>query len=147
MYVCCRSYSTQDCSVWHYTTEIINFNMQRKITESLTKHSDSKIKSKQYHEKSKIPFSYMLYAYYVKEPIGELNLKRALVKIQESFLLPSFIFFSTGSDSHFWEFHPSSVILGVFVFFFMLIFCESLALYVKFRGHICLYCIPTCIAQ
>ena len=29
-------------------------------------------------EKSKIPFSYMLYAYSVKEPIGELNLKRAL---------------------------------------------------------------------
>ena len=30
------------------------------------------------HEKSKIPFSYMLYAYSVKEPIGELNLKRDL---------------------------------------------------------------------
>ena len=30
------------------------------------------------HEKSKIPFSYMLYAYSVKDPIGELNLKRAL---------------------------------------------------------------------
>ena len=30
------------------------------------------------HEISKIPFSYMLYAYSVKEPIGELNLKRAL---------------------------------------------------------------------
>ena len=30
------------------------------------------------HEKSKIPFSYVLYAYSVKEPIGELNLKRAL---------------------------------------------------------------------
>ena len=30
------------------------------------------------HETSKIPFSYMLYAYSVKEPIGELNLKRAL---------------------------------------------------------------------
>ena len=29
------------------------------------------------HEKSKIPFSYMLNAYSVKEPIGELNLKRA----------------------------------------------------------------------
>ena len=80
-------------------------------------------------EKSKILFSYMLYAYSVKEPIGELNLK-----IQESF--PSFIFFSTGSDSCFWEFHPSSVILGVFVFFFILIFCESLALYAKSRGLI-----------
>ena len=55
------------------------------------------------------------------------------MKIQESFL-PSFIFFSTGSDSRFWEFHPSSVILGVFVFFF--IFCESLALYAKSRGLI-----------
>ena len=31
------------------------------------------------------------------------------MKIQESFL-PSFILFSTGSDSRFWEFHPSSVI-------------------------------------
>ena len=30
------------------------------------------------YEKSKIPFSYMLYAYSVKESIGELNLKRAL---------------------------------------------------------------------
>ena len=30
------------------------------------------------YEKTKIPFSYMLYAYSVKEPIGELNLKRAL---------------------------------------------------------------------
>ena len=29
-------------------------------------------------KKSKIPFSYMLYAYSVIEPIGELNLKRAL---------------------------------------------------------------------
>ena len=47
----------------------------------------------------------------------------------------SFIF-STGSDSCFWEFHPSSVILGVFVFFFILIFCESLALYAKSRGFI-----------
>ena len=31
------------------------------------------------HEKSKIPISFMLYAYSVKEPIGELNLKRAFV--------------------------------------------------------------------
>ena len=30
------------------------------------------------YEKSKIPFSYMLYAYSVREPIGELSLKRAL---------------------------------------------------------------------
>ena len=30
------------------------------------------------HEKSNIPFSYMLYDYSVKEPIRELNLKRAL---------------------------------------------------------------------
>ena len=34
--------------------------------------------SKCTYEKSKIPFSYMLYAYFVKEPIGELNLKSAL---------------------------------------------------------------------
>ena len=70
------------------------------------------------------------YAYSVKEPIGELNLKRALDEdIYRSLfflLFPSFILFSTGSDSRFWEFHPSSVILGVFVFFFILIF-ESLA--------------------
>ena len=30
------------------------------------------------YEKSNTPFSYMLYAYSVKKPIGELNLKRAL---------------------------------------------------------------------
>ena len=53
------------------------------------------------HEKSKIPFSYMLYAHSVKEPIGELNLKRALDEDTAVFssilLFPSFIFFSTGS--------------------------------------------------
>ena len=32
------------------------------------------------HEKSNIPFPYMLYDYSVKKPIGELNLKRALDK-------------------------------------------------------------------
>ena len=75
------------------------------------------------HEKSKIPFSYMLYAYSVKEPIGELNLKRALD--EDTGVFSSF-FFSTGSDSRFWEFHPSSLI---FVFFFILIFCESFMYY------------------
>ena len=40
--------------------------------------SCSRIRTVLLHEKSKIPFSYMLYAYSVKEPIGELNLKRAL---------------------------------------------------------------------
>ena len=35
---------------------------------------------------------------------------------------------------YFWEFHPSSVILGIFVFF--LIFCESLALRAKSRALI-----------
>ena len=77
------------------------------------------------------------YAYSVKEPIGELNLKRALDKdtgVFSSFF--SFIFFSTGSDSRFWEFHPSSVILGVFVFIFILIFCESLAQHVYM---LCMY--------
>ena len=60
----------------------------------------------------------------LKEPIGELNLKRALD--EDTGVFSSFFhFFSTGSDSRFWEFHPSSVILGVFVFFFVLIFCES----------------------
>ena len=39
------------------------------------------------------------YAYSVKEPIGELNLKRALDEARSLFFLlfPSFIFFSTGS--------------------------------------------------
>ena len=83
------------------------------------------------YEKSKIPFSYMLYAYSVKEPIGELNLKRTL----DEDTGVSFIFFSTGSNNRFWEFHPSSVILGVFVFFFILTFCESLA-YVHDEIHL-----------
>ena len=47
------------------------------------------------HEKSKIPFSYMLYAYSVKEPIGELNLKRALDEDTGVF----FFFFSLLSSS------------------------------------------------
>ena len=61
------------------------------------------------------------------------------MKIQESFLPSfSFIFFSTGSDCRFREFHPSSVILGVFVIFiiFILIFCESLA---------CICCFVVCL--
>ena len=59
------------------------------------------------------------YAYSVKEPIGELNLKRALDE-------------DTGVFSSFfhlllhWVRHPSSVILGVFIFFFILIFCECM---------------------
>ena len=72
----------------------------------------------------KIPFSYMLYAYSVKEPIWELNLKRALDEdtgvfssffnpllhwVRQPFLgIPPFI-----SD-------PVSLCL-----FFILIFCES----------------------
>ena len=63
------------------------------------------------------------YAYSVKEPIGELNLKRALD--EDTGVFSSF--FSLLSSSSPLEFHPSSVILGVFVFFFILIFCESLA--------------------
>ena len=66
----------------------------------------------------------MLYAYSVKDPIGELNLKRALD--EDTGVFSSF---SPGSDSRIWEFHPSSVILGVFVFFFILIFCESSSMY------------------
>ena len=38
-----------------------------------------------------------------------------------SILLGFFSFFFTGSDNCFWEFHPSSVTLGVFVF--LLFFC------------------------
>ena len=44
------------------------------------------------HEKSKIPFSYMLYAYSVKKPIGKLNLKKAKdsqkIKIEKRQRLP-----------------------------------------------------------
>ena len=49
----------------------------------------------------------------------------------QSFLL----FFSTGPDSCFWEFHPSSVTLAIFDFFF-LIFCESLAPMIFFLHHV-----------
>ena len=52
------------------------------------------------HEKSKIPFSYMLYAYSVKKPIGEQNLKRALDEDKGVYsLFPFshfFVLFSTG---------------------------------------------------
>ena len=66
--------------------------------------------------------------------LGELNLKRALDEdtgVFSSFLSLLSSSSPTGSDSRFWEFHPSSVILGVSVFFLILIFCESLALYAK----------------
>ena len=59
------------------------------------------------------------YIYFRVKSYRELNLVRALDARVFSFYL------STGSDSCFWEFHPSSVTLGIFVFF--LIFCESLA--------------------
>ena len=48
---------------------------------------------------------------------------RALDEDTKRFLLLLF-FFSIGPDRCFWEFHPSFVTLGIFVFF--LIFCESL---------------------
>ena len=54
-----------------------------------------------------------LLAYSVEEPTGELNLKTALdedtgvFSFFFYFLSSSFIFFSTGSDSCFWDFHPS----------------------------------------
>ena len=82
------------------------------------------------YEKSKIPFSYML-CLFCKEPIGKLNLKRALDEdtgvfspffhllhwVREPFLgIPPFI-----SD-------PGSL--------FIMIFCESLALCAKSRGLI-----------
>ena len=44
------------------------------------------------------------------------------MRIQEFPLSPSLLFFSTGPDSYFLEFHLLSVTLGIFVFF--LIFCE-----------------------
>ena len=51
------------------------------------------------YEKSNIPFSYMLYAYSVKEPIGEINLKRALDE-------------DTGVFSSFFSLLSSSSLLG-----------------------------------
>ena len=84
-------------------------------------------------EKSKIPFSYMLYAYSVKRAyrgtkpeesfwmritcMYNLMCSDNILNHKCMIILQTFIFFSTGSDSRFWEFHPSSVILGVFVFF------------------------------
>ena len=59
------------------------------------------------------------YAYSVKKPIGELNLKRALDE-------------DTGVFSFFFSLLYSSSPLGRFFFIFILIFCESLALYVLF---------------
>ena len=61
------------------------------------------------NEKSNTPFSYMLCLFCKKKPKGELNLERALDEDTGPGVF-SFIFFSTGPD---WEFHPSSVILGV----------------------------------
>ena len=48
------------------------------------------------------------YAYSVKKPIGELNLERALDEDTGVFSFLFFFFCSTGPDSCFWEFHPSS---------------------------------------
>ena len=88
------------------------------------------------------------YAYSVKKPIWELNLKRALDEDTEVF----YFFFSFLSSSSplgqtavsVNSMHPLSVILGVFAFFFffILIFCESLALYAKSRGFIYTILVP-----
>ena len=89
----------------------------------------------------------MLYAYSVKEPIGELNLKRALDEDTGVF----FSFFSLLSSSS-----PlgqtavsgNSTFIsdpGSLCLFFILIFCESLALYAKSRGLI--YTIVHCNVQ
>ena len=55
------------------------------------------------------PFSYMLCLLYNKLN-RELNLEGALDK---DIGVVSFCFCSTGPDSCFWEFHPSSLTLGV----------------------------------
>ena len=75
------------------------------------------------------------YAYSVNKAYRELNLERVLDEDTGVFLF-FLLFFScsTGLDSCFWEFHPSSLTLEVFVFF--LIFCESLAQSAKSRGVI-----------
>ena len=86
------------------------------------------------------------YVYSVKKPIGELNLKRALDENTGVFSF-FFSFLSSSESSPLGQtavsgnsMHPSLVILGVFkfVFFFIfiLIFCESLALYAKSRSLI-----------
>ena len=88
------------------------------------------------------------YAYSVKKPIEELNLKRALDEDTGvfyfffSFLLSSSPLGQTAVSVN--SMHPSSVILGVFVFifFFILIFCESLALFAKSRGFIYTILVP-----
>ena len=80
------------------------------------------------------------YAYSVKRPIGELNLKRALDEDTRVFSS----FFSFLSSSFHWVrqlflgFYPSSVTQGIFFFFFffVLIFCESLALVVSSKYYV-----------
>ena len=82
----------------------------------------------------------MLYAYSVEKPIGELNLKRALDEdTGPGVFLSSFPLFHLllhWVRQLFLGIPPFIRILGVFFFFFILIFCESLALYAKSRGLI-----------
>ena len=62
---------------------------------------------------------YMLHLFYSKsQAYRELNIVRVLDENTRVFF-----FFSPGPDSCFWEFHTSSVTLGIF----FLIYCESLA--------------------
>ena len=83
------------------------------------------------------------YTYSVKEPIRGISLKRALDEDTGVFSFLLFPFFNLLLH---WVRQPflgiPSVILGVFVFFFILIFSESLALYAKSRGLIYTILVP-----
>ena len=82
------------------------------------------------YETFNIPFSDMLCLLYKKAYRGTKPEESFGWRYRSLFFLLFLSFISTGSDSCFWEFHPSSVILGVFVFF-ILIFCESLHACIK----------------
>ena len=85
----CPSFNRMDSICWrlwvHYHTN------QPKVGAKLHVYA--------YMKKLIIPFPYMLYAYSVKKPIGELNLKRALDE-------------DTGVFSFFFSFLSSSSPLG-----------------------------------
>ena len=50
----------------------------------------------------------------------------------------SLFFCSTGSESCFWEFHPSSVTLGIFVFYyFTQIYCDPYKKQCLFFMYVC----------
>ena len=112
-----------------HAQKVILTDEEYKKTEAITKEfqTGSQGKGDQFYmwwcphntnEKSKIPFSYMLCLFCKRAYRGTKPEESFGWGYRSLFFLPfpSFIFSSTGSDSRFWEFHPSSVTLGVFVF-------------------------------